>query len=68
MTTLQYDPDAPKSDEELALEDIVSDLAYRLKHAPEGSAEYKMTIRQMAGIRRGSELGSLILEEYDYWG
>ena len=61
-------PEAPKSDEEIALEEIVSDLAYRRKHTDEDSAEYKMIMRQMAGIRRGSELGSLILEEYDYWG
>jgi hypothetical protein len=68
MTTLLYDPDAPKSAEEIELEEIISDLAYRRKHADEDSAEYRMIMRQMEGIRRGSELGSLILEEYDYWG
>jgi len=68
MTATQYDPDAPRSDEELALEEVVKDLAYRRKHADEDSAEYRMIERQMEGIRRGSELGSMILEEYDYWG
>ena len=68
MTATQYDPDAPRSAEELALEEIVSDLAYRRKLADEDSAEYKMIMRQMEGIRRGSELGLMILEEYDYWG
>ena len=68
MTTYKYDPDAPRTAEEIELEEIVSDLAYRRDHADEGSAEYKMILRQMAGIRRGSELGCLILEEYDYWG
>jgi hypothetical protein len=28
MTATQYDPDAPRSDEELALEEVVKDLAY----------------------------------------
>ena len=68
MTATQYDPDAPRSAEELALEEVVSDLAYRRKDAREDSAEYKMIMRQMEGIRRGSELGLMILEEYDYWG
>ena len=68
MAATEYDPDAPRSAEELRLEEIISELAYRLKHADMDSAEYKMIMRQMAGIRRGSELGSLILEEYDYWG
>ena len=65
---MQYDPEAPKSDEEIKLEEVVSDLAYRLRRASEGSAEYRMIVRQMEGIRHGSELGGLILEEYDYWG
>ena len=50
---------------ELELEEVVRQLADRLDHAREGSAEYKMILRQMDGIRHGSELGGLLMEEYD---
>lgn len=63
MTSTVYDPGAPKSDEELALEAIVDRLAYCLRHANEDSAEQRMIERQLEGIRRGSELGSLLVEE-----
>jgi len=63
-----YGPDVPKTAEEIELEDIIRELAYRLEDAREGSAEYKMILRQMNGIQRGSELGSLIMEEYDISG
>jgi hypothetical protein len=62
-----YDPDIPKTDEEIELEEVVRQLAYRLRDAREGSAEYKMIVRQMEGIR-GSELGGLLMEEYDIGG
>ena len=65
MTTTIYDPDLPKTAEELELEEVVRQLADRLDHAREGSAEYKMILRQMDGIRHGSELGGLLMEEYD---
>jgi hypothetical protein len=41
---------------------------YRRKRADEDSAEYKMIMRQMEGIRRGSELGGLLMQEYDMGG
>jgi hypothetical protein len=63
-----YDPDVPKTDEEHELEAIVARLAYQLEDAREGSAEYKMIERQMDGIRHGSELGGLLMEEYDIGG
>ena len=53
---------------EQQLEDVISELAYRRKHAREDSAEQKMIERQMAGIRREGYLAARILEEYDYWG
>lgn len=62
-----YGSDIPKTDEELELEEVVRQLAYRLREAREGSAEYKMIVRQMEGLR-GSELGSLLMEEYDIGG
>ena len=48
---------------EQELEEIISDLAYRRKHADEDSAEYKMIMRQLAGIRREGQLAARILEE-----
>ncbi len=63
-----YDPDVPKTAEELELEQVVRRLAYRLRDAEEDSAEQRMILRQMDGIRHGSELGGLIMEEYDMGG
>jgi hypothetical protein len=63
-----YDPEAPKSDHEIELEEVVRQLAYWLRQAREDSAEYKMIVRQMEGIRHGSELGGLLMEEYDCGG
>jgi len=62
---MTYNPDAPKTAEELELEAIVADLAYRLQHARWGSAEYRMIERQVRGVKRGSQLGCLIVEEYE---
>jgi hypothetical protein len=62
---MTYDPDAPKTAEELALEEVVNELAYRLHQARLGSAEYRMIERQVAGVKRGSQLGRLIVEEYE---
>ena len=53
---------------EQELENIISDLAYRRKHTDEDSAEYKMIMRQLEGIRREGYLAARILEEYEYWG
>jgi hypothetical protein len=47
------------------LESIVRTLAYRLREAREGSAERRMIERQLDGIRNGSELGGLIIEEFE---
>ena len=63
-----YDPDVPKTDDEIELEGVLRQLACRLRDAREGSAAYKMIVRQMDGIRHGSELGSLLMEEYDIGG
>jgi hypothetical protein len=53
---------------EQELEELISDLADRRKQFDEDSAEYKMIVRQLAGIRREGYLAARILEEYDYWG
>jgi hypothetical protein len=53
---------------EAKLEKIISDLADRRKRVDMDSAEYKMIMRQMAGVRREGYLAARILEEYDYWG
>jgi len=60
-----YSPDIPKTDEEIELEEILIQLDRRLQAAREGSAEHQMILRQMEGIRHGSELGGLLMEEYD---
>jgi hypothetical protein len=64
----EYDPHAPKCAEEIELIETVRQLAYRLRHAREDSAEYKMIVRQLEGIRRGSQLGGLLMEEVDISG
>jgi len=56
---MSHGPDAPKAADELELEEIVADLAYRLRQARWGRAEYRMIVRQVKGIRRGSQLGCL---------
>lgn len=53
---------------ERELERIIEQLTLRLKLAREGSAEWRMIIRQLEGVRNGSLLAEQILEEYDYWG
>jgi hypothetical protein len=63
-----YDPDIPKTDEEIALEAIIRDLVERLYVAREDSAEQRFIERQLDGIRHGSELGGLLMEEYDMGG
>jgi hypothetical protein len=62
---MMYDPDIPKTDDEIELENILRQLIDRLSETREDSAAYKMIVRQMEGIRHGSELGSLLMEEYD---
>ena len=49
------------------LEHIIATLAYRLSLAREGSAEYRMIVRQLDGLR-SSQLAEQIMEEYGYWG
>jgi hypothetical protein len=66
--TTVYSPDIPKTDEEIELEDIVRRLVYALYEADEDSAEYRMIERQLQGIRRGSELGGLLMQEVDCSG
>jgi hypothetical protein len=63
-----YSPDVPKTPEQLELEAILTRLIYRLEEVREGSAEHKMIERQLEGIRHGSELGGLLMEEYDIGG
>jgi hypothetical protein len=63
-----YDPD-DKTDEERELEcelkDAIMQLHTQFCAVTAGSAEQRMVRRQMNGLRRGSELGGLLMEEYD---
>jgi hypothetical protein len=54
--------------EEQELEEIVADLAYRWLCARWDSAERRFIERQVDGIKHGSELGGLIVEEYEMAG
>ena len=53
-------------DEEL--EATIRRLVDRLNAAREGSAEYRMIVRQLVGIRKTSELGGLIIEGHELYG
>jgi hypothetical protein len=63
-----YSPDIPKTAEEIELEEIITQLDARLREVREDSAAHKMILRQLDGIRHGSELGGLLMEEYDMSG
>jgi hypothetical protein len=70
---MMYSSDIPKTDDEIELEEIITQLDARLREVREGSAAHKMILRQLDGIRHGSELGGLLMEEYDagsisHWG
>jgi hypothetical protein len=57
-----------KTTEERKLEQLLTELIERLNDADEGGAEYKFILRQMEGVRRGSQMGGLLMEEYDIGG
>jgi hypothetical protein len=63
-----YDPTTSKTDEERneerELQDTIMQLHAQYRAARANSAEERMILRQMDGIRRGSELGGLLMEEY----
>ena len=52
------------------LEQIIADLLERRDAAPEGSAAYRMAIRQLLGLRRTRENACPIMEDLDAigWG
>ena len=60
VMTEQYVP-TPEDD---ALEATIGRLFDRLEEVREGSAEYKMLVRQLHGLREGSEIAGLIFEEF----
>ena len=51
-------------DYELELENTIRRLIALMDAAREGSAEYRMIVRQLIGVRDSSELPGLIIEEY----
>ena len=60
----EYEP-SPVDDE---LEATIRQLFYRMDDTREGHAEHKMIVRQLIGLREGSEVGRLILEEFNMIG
>lgn len=53
---------------EKELECTIENLVERLIIAREGSATWRMVVRQLDGIRDHSQLAEQIMEEYGYWG
>jgi hypothetical protein len=53
---------------EVELETTIERLVERLNATREGSAEHRMVVRQLDGIRDRSQLAEQILEEHGYWG
>jgi len=55
--------------EDAELEATILALVKRKNAAREGSAEYRMALRQLTGLRYSRELAGPIIEELDpYWG
>jgi hypothetical protein len=63
MDESEIDEATRKEREEL--EELINDLLYRAKDAREGSAEHRMIVRQLKGLRNGSQMGRWIFEELD---
>jgi hypothetical protein len=57
-------PEPPPVETDDELEATIKQLVDRLDAVREGSAEYRMIIRQLTGLRDFSQLGGLIMEEY----
>ena len=57
------DVDRVKDADEIELAQTIDRLVDRYHAAREGSAEQKMIIHQFQGVRDGSQLGGLILED-----
>jgi hypothetical protein len=43
---------------------LISELVHRYIQARDGSAEQRMVLRQLGGLRRTSEVAGLIIEEH----
>ena len=46
----------------------MTELVARMNAARRGSAEHRMIVRQLIGVRDSSELAGLIMEEYEMRG
>lgn len=53
---------------EKQLEHTIERLTERLDAAREGSAAWRMVVRQLDGLRDRSQLAEQIMEEHGYWG
>jgi hypothetical protein len=58
-------PDDPKDADHIELEATIKRLVDRLDEVREGSAEHRMIIRQLVGLRDFSEVGGLIIQDYE---
>ena len=53
-----------EQDEKTRLQELIMELDARFRAARSGSAEEDMILRQINGIRRNSELGEMLVDEY----
>jgi hypothetical protein len=60
------EPEEPETDPEL--EQLIAGLIEQKYAAPEGSAEYRLVMRQLAGLRYTRELAGPIMEDLDPFG
>jgi hypothetical protein len=62
------EPEPPETDPEL--EAIIAELVERKYAAKEGSAAYRLAVRELAGLRSTRELAGPIMEDLDprEWG
>jgi hypothetical protein len=58
-------PEPPPVPVDEELEATIKQLIARKDAAREGSAEYRMIVRQLIGIREFSQLGRLIIEDFE---
>ena len=63
-------PEPPEPERDETLEQIIAELIERKYSALEGSAEHRLAVRALAGLRYSRELAGPIMEDLDplEWG
>jgi hypothetical protein len=70
MTIYRSRPEPPEPETDPELEKTIADLIEQKNTAPEGSAAYRLAVRELAGLRYSRELAGPIMEDLDpyEWG